>query len=67
MKTFLTVVGLTAALATPAFAAGELNIYNLRNYSNPDLISKMNDVMALAVQYCGDARLPCTAASYFGG
>ena len=40
MKTFLTVAGLTAALAAPAFAAGELNIYNWGNYTNPKLIEK---------------------------
>ena len=40
MKTFLTAMGLTAALATPAFAAGELNIYNWGNYTNPKLIEK---------------------------
>ena len=40
MKTFLTVAGLTAALATPALAAGELNIYNWGNYTNPKLIEK---------------------------
>lgn len=40
MKTFLTALGLTAALATPALAAGELNIYNWGNYTNPKLIEK---------------------------
>lgn len=40
MKTFLTALGLTAALATPALAAGELNIYNWGNYTNPELITK---------------------------
>lgn len=40
MKTFLTALGLTAALAAPAFAAGELNIYNWGNYTNPKLIEK---------------------------
>ncbi len=40
MKTFLTALGLTAALATPTLAAGELNIYNWGNYTNPKLIEK---------------------------
>jgi len=40
MKRLLTLAGLCAALATPAFAEGELNIYNWGNYTNPELITK---------------------------
>ena len=40
MRTLLTAIGLSAALAVPASAAGELNIYNWGNYTNPKLIEK---------------------------
>lgn len=40
MKTMVSVLGLTAAMALPAFAEGELNIYNWGNYTSPELIEK---------------------------
>lgn len=40
MKTTISALGLTAALAMPALAEGELNIYNWGNYTSPELIEK---------------------------
>ncbi|WP_425044856.1 extracellular solute-binding protein [Primorskyibacter sp. S87] len=40
MKTFVTTLGLAAAVALPASAEGELNIYNWGNYTSPELIEK---------------------------
>lgn len=53
MKTFLTVAGLTAALAAPAFAAGELNIYNWGNYTNPDMVKKFEEEYGVEVTLDG--------------
>lgn len=40
MKTIATSLGLVAAMALPAMAEGELNIYNWGNYTSPELIEK---------------------------
>lgn len=40
MKRILPMVAVAAGFAMPAFAEGELNIYNWGNYTNPDLITK---------------------------
>lgn len=40
MKLLLKGLGLAAAMGLPAMAAGELNIYNWGNYTNPKLIEK---------------------------
>ena len=40
MRQHLTATAIAMALALPAWAEGELNIYNWGNYTNPDLITK---------------------------
>ena len=40
MKRIVTAAAIAASFALPAFADGELNIYNWGNYTNPDLIKK---------------------------
>lgn len=40
MKTIATTLGFTAAMALPALAEGQLNIYNWGNYTSPELIEK---------------------------
>ncbi|GGA30144.1 ABC transporter substrate-binding protein [Neptunicoccus cionae] len=49
MKTLVTAIGIAAALGVPAFADGELNIYNWGNYTNPDLISKFEEETGIKV------------------
>ncbi|WP_069301238.1 extracellular solute-binding protein [Neptunicoccus sediminis] len=49
MKTLVTTIGIAAALGVPAFADGELNIYNWGNYTNPDLISKFEEETGIKV------------------
>ncbi|WP_339854961.1 extracellular solute-binding protein [uncultured Nisaea sp.] len=56
MRTSLLAMSATAllALSTTAFAAGELNIYNWGNYTNPDLIKKFEktyDVKVTVTDY----------------
>ena len=49
MKTLITALGAAAALAVPAWAEGELNIYNWGNYTNPDLIAKFEEETGIKV------------------
>lgn len=49
MKTLLTSVGLSVALALPAMADGELNIYNWGNYTSPELITKFETETGIKV------------------
>jgi len=40
IRKFVAILGLSATMTLPAYAEGELNIYNWGNYTNPDLIKK---------------------------
>lgn len=40
MKRILPIVAIAASFALPAFAEGELNVYNWGNYTSPELIAK---------------------------
>ena len=49
MKIITTALGITAALTFPAWASGELNIYNWGNYTNPELITKFEKETGIKV------------------
>lgn len=49
MKTVTTFVGFMAAMALPALAEGELNIYNWGNYTSPELIEKFETETGIKV------------------
>lgn len=49
MKTLVTAIGIAAALSAPAFAEGDLNIYNWGNYTSPDLITKFEEETGIKV------------------
>jgi len=44
-----TLTALTLALASPAFAEGELNIYNWGNYTSPEMITKFEEETGIKV------------------
>jgi len=58
MTRFLATASVAALLAGPAFAAGELNIYNWGNYTSPDLVKKFEeefDVKVTVTDYDSNA------------
>lgn len=58
MTRLMTTAAAAALLAGPAFAAGELNIYNWGNYTNPELIEKFekaHDVEVTVTDYDSNA------------
>jgi spermidine/putrescine transport system substrate-binding protein len=49
MKRILPMVAVAASFALPAFAEGELNVYNWGNYTNPELITKFETETGIKV------------------
>ncbi|MCE8008579.1 extracellular solute-binding protein [Aestuariivita sp.] len=49
MKNLVTAIGLATALASPALAEGQLNIYNWGNYTSPELIEKFESETGIQV------------------